>query len=72
MTPSGACRPLLYACVILLFGLHNDFWIWNNAGSWLGLPAGLTYHIVYCIVVTALMYALVRFAWPDLNDDATQ
>jgi len=54
----------LYAALLLLFLLHNDLWLWNDASLTLGLPAGLLYHVAYCLAVTALMAVLVRFAWP--------
>lgn len=67
-------RPgILYTALVLLFVLHQDFWLWNDAGMLLGLPVGLTYHVVYCLVVAALMALLVRSAWPthlDAGDDA--
>ncbi len=67
-------RPgILYTALALLFVLHQDFWLWNDAGMLLGLPVGLTYHVVYCLVVAALMALLVRFAWPthlDAGGDA--
>ena len=30
----------------------------------LGLPAGLTYHVAYCLAASVLMALLVRLAWP--------
>ena len=55
---------ICFAGLILLFVLHNDVWLWNNARLILGLPVGLLYHIVFCIAASILMYALVRYAWP--------
>ena len=63
MSPS-IVRGLLYAALVLLFALHQDFWLWNDARRFLGMPAGLTYHVLYCLVVAGLMTLLVRFAWP--------
>lgn len=61
---------LVLTVLLLLFVLHQDFWLWDDATLWLGLPAGLTYHIVYCLVVSAAMAAIVRLAWPPgLGDD---
>jgi hypothetical protein len=33
------------------------------------LPVGLTYHVLYSIVVAALMWLLVRQAWPAHLED---
>ena len=61
-------RSILYAGLFLLFVLHQDFWLWNDASMILGLPIGLTYHAIYCLVVTILMGLLVRHAWPTHLD----
>ncbi len=57
-------RPALYAALILLYLLHNDLWLWRDDSLVLGLPAGLTYHLLYCLATALLMAALVRWAWP--------
>ena len=61
----AAVRRLLLAALLLVFVLHNDFWQWDDATPLWGLPVGLTYHIVYCLVAALLMWLLVRFAWPE-------
>ena len=62
---SSLIRRLLYATLVLLFVLHNDLWLWDDATRWLGLPAGLTYHLLFCAVTTCLLWLLVRHAWPS-------
>jgi hypothetical protein len=57
-------RRLLYAALALAFLLHNDLWLWRDSGRVLGLPAGLSYHVGFCIAVSVLMALLVRFGWP--------
>lgn len=57
-------RPLLYTVLGLLALLRIDGWLWNDPGRVLGLPAGLTYHVVYCLAVAAVLGLLVRHAWP--------
>ena len=61
---SGVIRAVLYGALILAYLLHNDLWLWHDAGVVLGLPVGLTYHVAYCLVVAVLMAVLIRFAWP--------
>jgi hypothetical protein len=61
---SRSARWTLYLGLIVLYLLHNDVWLWGNPTIVLGLPVGLLYHAVYCLVVAALMAMLVRFAWP--------
>ena len=58
-------RRWLYAALLLVFLLHNDFWLWDDAGLIGGMPVGLVYHIGYCLVVALLMALLVGFAWPE-------
>ena len=55
---------LLYAALAALYLLHNDFWLWNDSRLWLGLPAGLVYHIGFCVAASAVLALLVLFAWP--------
>ena len=59
-----ALRLALYAVLVLLFFLHNDLWLWDDGRLILGLPVGLLYHIVFCLVTAAVMVVLVRLAWP--------
>jgi len=55
---------LLYAALAALYLLHNDLWLWNDSRLWLGLPAGLVYHIGFCIAVSAVLGLMVTYAWP--------
>ena len=57
---------LLAAAVAALYLLHQDFWFWDSARPLVFgfLPIGLFYHAVYSLAVVALMWALIRYAWP--------
>ena len=57
---------VLATSVVALYLLHQDFWFWRDARPLVVgvLPIGLFYHAVYCLACTALMWALVKFAWP--------
>ena len=57
-------RGLVYLALALLYLLHNDLWLWNDSRLLFGLPIGLTYHIIFCLAVAALMLVLVVRAWP--------
>jgi len=61
---SGFIRPMLYGALLLLFLLHNDLWLWTDDRRLLGLPVGLTYHVVFCLASMVLMALLVKHAWP--------
>ena len=55
-------RGLLYALLVVLYLLHNDFWFWRQPRELFGLPAGFVYHVSFCLVASALMFvAIVGF-----------
>ena len=59
-----AARVTAYAALPVLYLLHNDLWFWDDPGRFLGLPVGLTYHILFSSAVVLAMWRLVRVAWP--------
>jgi hypothetical protein len=59
---------LLYAALVVLYLLHNDLWLWNNASLVLGLPAGLAWHIGFSIATSIVLTLLVIHAWPEHLD----
>jgi hypothetical protein len=60
-------RWVLIILVAALYLLHQDYWFWFSAEPLaFGIfPIGLFYHAVYSVAVAVLMWALIRFAWPD-------
>ena len=52
---------------LLLYVAHQDFWLWRTAQPFVFgfLPIGLFYHAAYTIAVSALLWLLVRTAWPS-------
>ena len=61
-------RCWLYLGLFVLYLLHNDFWLWDDADLLLGLPVALLYHIAYCFAAAGLMGLLVNYAWPSKLD----
>lgn len=59
---------LLYAALVVLYLLHNDLWLWNDARLVLGLPAGLAYHIGFAVATSIVLTLLVIHAWPEHLD----
>ena len=55
---------LPFAALPVLYLLHNDLWLWDDPAHFLGLPIGLTYHILFSAAVVLTMWWLVRRAWP--------
>jgi hypothetical protein len=46
----------------MLYLLHNDLWLWNDGRMWMGLPAGLLYHIGFCVAASVTLALLVTLA----------
>jgi Protein of unknown function (DUF3311) len=61
----AAWRWPLYAAMAALLLLHNDLWWWNDATLVLGLPVGLTYHVVLCGAASLVFLLITRKAWPE-------
>lgn len=62
---------LLTLLVAAVYLLHQDFWNWNRVEPLLFgfMPIGLAYHAAYSFVAAALMWLLVKFAWPAHLED---
>jgi hypothetical protein len=60
-------RLLLVALVIAVYLLHQDFWFWRTAKPLVFgfLPIGLFYHACYSVAAAAVMWLLVKYAWPS-------
>lgn len=59
---------LLYAALLVLYLLHNDLWLWDDARPVFGLPMGLIYHVGFSLVTGIVLTLLVLKAWPDHLD----
>jgi Protein of unknown function (DUF3311) len=59
---------LLYAALLVLYLLHNDLWLWDDATLVFGLPVGLIYHVGFSLATGAVLTLLVLKAWPDHLD----
>ena len=64
--PPRGTSWLLGTAAAALYLLHQDYWFWDSARPLVFgfLPIGLFYHAAYSLAVAALMWALVRYAWP--------
>jgi len=60
-------RTRILLILFAYYALHQDFWNWNTARPFLFgfVPIGLWYHALYAAGAAALMYFLVRWAWPE-------
>jgi len=64
---------LLATLVVALYFLHQDYWFWHSARPLVFgfVPIGLFYHGVYSLAVSVVMWALIRFAWPEHLESET-
>ncbi len=59
-------KAFVYGFLIVLFILHQDFWLWDNTNLMLGfLPVGLAYHALFSIAAAVAWFLAIQFAWPD-------
>ena len=60
-------RWLFAIVILLLYALHQDFWLWHTARPLVFgfLPVGLAYHAGFTLAASALMALLVHMAWPS-------
>ena len=59
-------KVVVYALVILLAILHQDFWFWDSKELVFGfMPIGLAYHTFYSIICACVWGLAVRYAWPS-------
>ena len=61
---TAASRRLLVGTLVLLFLVHQDFWLWDRLRWVAGLPAGFIYHVAFCLLCAAAYALVVRHAWP--------
>jgi hypothetical protein len=63
-------RLLLVVMVLGIYLLHQDCWNWKKAEPLVFgfLPIGLAYHGAYSLLAAAMMWVLVKFAWPKELD----
>jgi len=56
----------------VVYLLHQDFWFWRTARPLVFgfLPIGLFYHVVYTLVASGLLWAIVHRYWPSHLEDS--
>jgi hypothetical protein len=67
--------PLLVLVVLVVLVLRHDFWNWQQARPLLFgfLPIGLWWQGLVSLLAAAMMWLMVRLAWPQhLEDQALQ
>ncbi|MCO6437777.1 MAG: DUF3311 domain-containing protein [Phycisphaerae bacterium] len=64
-------KNFVYALVILLIVLHQDFWFWDDSETLvLGfIPIGLAYHMGISIAAACTWALANHFCWPKDVDE---
>ena len=64
-------KYVVYGLLLLLYALHTDVWYWTDERIVLGLPIGVTYHVLWTFLVSGAYWLVVQVAWPtELEDNA--
>jgi hypothetical protein len=60
-------RRVAVVAIVLLYVLHQDFWFWREARPLVFgfLPIGLFYHAAFTVATSAVLWLLVKVAWPS-------
>lgn len=57
---------LALTLVLILAVLHQDFFFADDPTLVFGfLPIGLAYHALFCVAVSAVWLAVIRYEWPS-------
>ena len=57
---TASIRLPWYLAILIFIAMHNDLWLWDTNRLFMGLPIGLSYHILYCAAATLVLYLLIR------------
>ena len=54
------------ALIVLLFFLHQDFWLWDSQRIvWGVLPIGLVYHLAFSVAAAVVWAIATKTLWPS-------
>jgi len=62
-------RRLVLIALAVLFALHHDLWWWDADDRVLGLPIGLTWHVMLCFAVAVTMALFARVDDSESGDE---
>jgi len=59
-------KRLVFALIVLLVVLHQDFWWWDRIDplAFGFMPIGLTWHGILSLLTSAVLALAVKFCWP--------
>jgi hypothetical protein len=60
---------LIILVVLIMFALHNSFWLWQWDATFPLLfgfmPFAFSYYVFYALLATLVMNLVVYLVWPD-------
>jgi hypothetical protein len=60
---------LVILLVLLMFLLHNSFWLWRYDGGFPLLfgfmPFAFSFYVAYALLAVAVLALIARLAWPE-------
>ncbi|MEN1679018.1 MAG: DUF3311 domain-containing protein [Planctomycetota bacterium] len=60
---------VVWALVVLLMVVHQDFWFWENDYLVFGfMPIGLFYHACISIAASVTWFLATKHCWPAADD----
>ncbi|MFP6887512.1 MAG: DUF3311 domain-containing protein [Opitutales bacterium] len=63
---SSSVKALVWGLFLLLFLVHQDFWLWADDSLVFGfMPIGLAYHALFSVACSCLWAFAVFKAWPE-------
>jgi hypothetical protein len=67
---------LVVMIVLIMFLLHNSFWLWNlddRVPLLFGfMPFAFSFYVGYAILALLAIKVIIRIAWPDPPDDLVE
>ena len=64
-------KYVVFALVVLLLMLHQDYWQWDNRTLVFGfLPYSIAYHVCISLAAAAVAWLATRYCWPAELDSA--
>ena len=67
---------LVVLIVLIMFLLHNSFWLWNlddRVPLLFGfMPFAFSFYVGYAILALLAIKLIIRIAWPDPPDDLVE
>lgn len=65
-------KYVVWGLILLLVGLHQDVWNWNNDKLVLGfIPYTLAYHACISIAASCVWFLAITTAWPTGLEEET-